>query len=104
MNNNDLNKVDPIRVHAWSYFQYHAQQRIILFKFFIGLVTFTSAGAVLFLKNYPSCGNVDEWCGLVLGIVLFIITFVFHRLDLRNRHLIKYAEVSLRKYEEKYYK
>lgn len=92
-------RLELIRGHAWRYFEYHANQRILLFRFFILFISLTSGGAVFFLKEYPTCGKVDEVCGVILSIVILLVIVVFYYLDKRNRNLVHLAESGLQQFE-----
>lgn len=88
------------RLHLWSYFELHANQRITLFRYYtiiLGLFI-TSAGVVLI--RYHQQPSMEEIIGFVLSVVFLIITISFFLLDRRNRQLIHYAEKALRNFEK----
>lgn len=88
---------DPLRKQAWDYFHLHSAQRLTTFNFYLGLSTATTATLFLtFQKDYrvPSVG-------IVLSLLLLIFSFVFWKLDGRNRELIKLSEEALKFFEEK---
>lgn len=92
-------KADLQRIHLWSYFELHANQRITLFRYYtiiLGLFI-TSAGVILI--RYHQQSSMEEVTGIILSIVFFILTVSFYLLDQRNRQLIHYAEKSLREFE-----
>ena len=83
------------REHAWNYFQLHASQRMSVFNFFVVMsALFTTALATSFTEkfNYPAIG-------VILGVGLVVIAFIFWKLDQRIRFLIKLAEKALRTIE-----
>lgn len=80
--------------YVWCYFELHANQRMSVFRFFIGLATFLTASllAAAVQQHYVA--------GAVLGALLAIVSFVFWRLDERTRVLIERSERALEKLEE----
>lgn len=91
----EFNRLEAMREHAWSYFQLHAQQRLTVFNFYIVLAGALTAGLV------ASLPRAEEQTALpvALGSLLLFFSFVFARLDVRNRTLIKNAEGGLRQIE-----
>jgi len=87
---------EPLRKQAWDYFQLHAAQRLTTFNFYLVACSAIAAGEVAsFHKdfNFPALR-------IVLGCLLIVLSFVFWRLDERNRLLIKNAEAALKFFEE----
>ena len=82
---------DTFREYAWDYFQLHAEQRLKAFQFFITLAT-AIVGGFLLLFRY---GQAHKWAA-VLGVLLIFLSFVFWKLDLRTRGLVKNAEAALK--------
>ena len=81
--------------HVWNYFQLHASQRMASFKFFIVISALLTAGlARTFEKNYPYHSE-----GIVIGIGMIILSFVFWKLDQRVRFFVKHAETALKELE-----
>ena len=80
--------------HAWAHFAYHANQRLVTFRFYLIAVA-VLVGAYVKLR---SDGDAVEASGIAL--LGFIISYVFLRLDFRNKDLIKLSEEVL-KIEEK---
>ncbi len=85
------------REHVWSYFQLHAQQRLTTFNFYIVLSSALIAAGAAPLK----AGAGVPYPLLPLGSILTLLSFVFWKLDTRNRQLIKNAEDGLRYVEER---
>ncbi|WP_193367894.1 hypothetical protein [Pelagibius marinus] len=75
---------------AWKWFEYHAGQRLAVFRFFLLVIAFISAGYVssLLAKEHLVSG--------ILALVLLVSTFLFYRLDRRNRALVKISEAYLK--------
>jgi hypothetical protein len=79
------------RNYTWSYFEFHAEQRLKTFHFFVTLAA-ALVGAFVLLMRY---GAASKWMA-TLGFLLALLTFVFWKLDVRNRGLIKNAESALK--------
>src|SRR6266853_2054763 len=82
---------ETFREYAWNYFALHAEQRLKAFHFFIILAT-TILGGFLLLFRY---GQSHKWTA-VLGILLALLSFVFWKLDVRTRTLVKNGEDALK--------
>ena len=82
-------KPSEMQQYAWRYFELHANQRMSVFKFFIGLATFLTASllAAFIEKHYIA--------STLVGVLLGLVSFVFSRLDARIRFLIKGSERAL---------
>lgn len=85
---------DSAREYAWKWFEYHANQRQSVFRFYIVIVGASSAVYVAFMSS-------DELRPLVflLGIPFSILSFLFWRLDVRGAALVKLSEYYLEKEE-----
>lgn len=89
MSQNDMSI--ELKEHAWNYFQLHAGQRMSVFNFFAVMSTLlTTALATSFTEKF-NCPVI----GIIAGIGLVVIAFVFWKLDQRIGFLIKLAETSL---------
>lgn len=77
---------DAARQYAWEWFQYHAEQRQTVFRFFLTIVAILAAG-------YATAWSADRlnWAAMV-SILLIICPILFWRLDERNRNLVKISE------------
>jgi hypothetical protein len=86
---------DPLRQQAWAYFALHAQQRLTTLNFYLLLASaLTAATVASFQKDFRF-----PLLRVFAGLLLALLSFVFWRLDLRNRLLIKNAEAALCAYE-----
>ncbi|MBI4965463.1 MAG: ABC transporter ATP-binding protein [Desulfomonile tiedjei] len=84
-----------LRNQAWNYFQVHAAQRLTTFNFYIVISALLSTALVTtFHKDYQS-----PWLGFLVGIFLPLISFVFWKLDKRNKELVRGAEAALKFFE-----
>lgn len=93
-------RVDPelrkeLREHAWTYFARHAEQRLKTFNFYLILVTAIIAGGLAFERESDQIAN-----GWPLAFLLSLITFVFWKLDVRVRFLVKHSEEALKVLED----
>jgi hypothetical protein len=79
-----------LRDYAWSYFAIHAEQRMKTFHFYLLLATLIAGGIVALTKN-GSCliGAV------ALAFLLPFLSFIFWKLEQRNKQLVKYGEEAL---------
>ena len=82
------------RTYAWCWFEYHASQRMTVFRFFLIFAAIISAGYVQVVVKAPLIGTA-------LGLFLSFITVALWRLDQRNVVLIKLAETHLKDHEER---
>ena len=79
-----------VRRYAWNYFQLHAAQRMTVFNFYIAITAgLTTALAATFALN-------SHEAGVLLGPLIMLISFLFHKLDQRTQFLIAIAENSLK--------
>jgi hypothetical protein len=83
------------RKQAWDYFQMHSSQRLTTFNFYIVISSvITTALFSTFQKDYKV-----PVLGIPLGLLLLLFSYVFWKVDLRNRQLIKGAEAALKYFE-----
>ena len=80
--------------YVWCYFELHANQRMAVFRFFLGLATFLTASLL------AVAAQQHHVAGIVLGALLTLVSFVFCRLDERTCFLIKRSERALEDIEE----
>lgn len=90
--------LEAMRAHTWSYFQLHAQQRLTVFNFYVVLSAALTTGLVTSLPRAADQTALP----VALGSLLIFFSFVFYRLDLRNRSLIKNSEGGLTHIERKW--
>lgn len=81
--------------HAWDHFSYHAGQRLVTFRFYL-IVVAIFIGAYVKLMS----GGAAEISSMV-AILGIVFSYVFLRLDLRNKDLIELSEAVLKKEEER---
>jgi hypothetical protein len=81
--------------HAWDWFALHARQRMQCVNFFLVSVAFLAASYVTALTK--------EFYGVDVGISALgvLISFWFHRLDLRTKELVKAGEAAMKPLEKR---
>lgn len=84
--------LNDLRQYAWDYFQLHARQRMLLFNFFVVFATILSTGLVSTFKLTSDAHPI----GAILGLLLVCISFIFWKLDERNKFLTKHGERALK--------
>ena len=86
------------RQYLWNYFQLHASQRLITFNFYIVISTAMATGYMVTLEvsNIPILA-------VLLGFTISLLSFIFWKLDVRNKTLIKNAEEALKYLEAQTY-
>lgn len=82
---------------AWRYFQFHADQRIKVFQFYIAAVGAVFAG----LGIAANASNKElPMEGLTFGLLaVALVSLIFMALDARNQYLIGLAEDELVRHE-----
>lgn len=83
------------RKFAWQHFEFHAKQRMDVFKAYLTLVTIIFAGYGISLQTRALV------VGLLLALFSLIVAVIFYLLDVRTVQLIKIAERVLLKEERK---
>ena len=81
--------------YSSSYFHVHAAQRISVFKFFVVLAGLMIGGL---FSTFQKDLKVPAF-GIVLGLGLIFVSFIFWKLDERVKFLIKNVEASLTELE-----
>ncbi|PNY35782.1 hypothetical protein [Rhodopirellula sp. MGV] len=89
MNSNERTE---LRQYAWAYFDRHAEQRLKTFNFYLVLAGAVIAGVMTFKNDFA-----QAWPLLFL---LAFVSFVFWKLDCRNRVLTKHSEEALKTLED----
>ena len=83
--------------HAWQYFTLHAEQRLRTFHFFVIL-------CAVIIGGLATCVNSAEDCriGAVISLFLSFFSYIFFKLDQRNKQLIKHGEEALKFLDSQY--
>lgn len=81
---------------AWKYFLQHAQQRLQYFNYFVIFSTIITTGIVTtFQYNFQA-----HYLGIGLGIIQTFLSYMFWKIDIRNKFLTQHAEQIIKKIEE----
>jgi hypothetical protein len=83
---------DALRKTAWDYFSVHAAQRLTSFNFYIAL---SSVAVTTYFASFKADSNL-AFARPALSGLLCLFSFIFWKLDQRNRFLIKNAEKALK--------
>lgn len=86
---------EELRKQAWDFFQMQAEQRLTTFNFYIAISSLLSTGLAASFKPDLCLPSL----GIAFGLLLFLFSIIFWKLDHRNRDLIKGAEESLKYFE-----
>ncbi|MCG8530144.1 MAG: hypothetical protein MI749_05710 [Desulfovibrionales bacterium] len=91
------NQKNRLRDYSWKYFEYHAQQRLRVFQLYLVLIAanITAYTALMKHTEQKSC-----WILGVLGALVILLSFLFYRLDKRNRELVRNGEAALKYLDE----
>ncbi len=84
-----------LRKLAWDYFATHASQRMSIFNFYIALSSVVTATYFASFKNDSNLQSARP----ILALLLLFFSFIFWKLDERNKVLIKNSERALRFFE-----
>ena len=79
------------REGAWKYFILHAEQRLKLFQFYITISTALLGGGFLIIR----LGDA-QWILIIFGLFSSFVSFIFWKLDIRTRNLVKLGEEALK--------
>jgi flagellar motor protein MotB len=93
-----VNKKDNFvedRTHAWQYFTTHAEQRLKTFHFFLIIMTLL-VGTIFTLVKLNHTFFI-----IIISFLMSFFSFIFWKLDQRNRELIDHAQNILKKLEKK---
>ena len=87
-----------LRDHAWDYFEFHADQRLKTFHFFILLET-GLVGATL-ISARVATGPIAPALVSTIGFIVALLAYIFWELDVRVKGMIKVSEGALKAYEK----
>lgn len=79
------------REYALKYFHIHADQRMRVFQFYIAISTALLGVGAFMIKQEQS-----QEILVFLGLFMAFVSFIFWKLDIRVKGLIKNAEVALK--------
>ena len=95
MNESGSEAREELCKRAWDYFEMHASQRLETFNFYIVLSSVIATATFTILPS--SQASRVSW---LLGLLLIFLSFVFWKLDSRNKDLIKGAEAAIKYFEQ----
>ncbi len=84
-------QISDQRQYVWNYFQLHASQRLITFNYYIIISTAIIAGYIVTVGM-----NSIPMLAMLLGFTIGLLSFIFWKLDVRNKQMIKNAEEALK--------
>ena len=88
MDHSDLQ--DTFRESAWRHFEIHAEQRLKMFQFYITISTALLGGGVLLMRT-----DQHAIALILLGFLASFFSFVFWKLEVRTRVLVKNSEDAI---------
>ena len=91
----DVNQQKEMREYAWQYFIAHAEARLTTFRFYLVFCTILAAGMITIVRYAP-----DARTGVPFGLLLSFFSFVYWKVDVRHKQIIKHAEAALEHLEE----
>ena len=91
------NQKSEISEHAWKYFSLHADQRLRTFHFYIIICAIIIGGLVSCFKE-----TIDCRIGAIISLFLPFFSYIFFKLDQRNKQLIRHGEDALKFLESQY--
>lgn len=80
--------------HAWDWFKYHADQRLMLIRYYLIMVGALGGGYLAALKDGLYAISI------VVAIFGAVVSVLFERLDQRVSDLVKVGEAAMAKEEE----
>lgn len=79
-----------LREYAWNYFRIHADQRLRTFNFYLIICALISGGLGAIIKE-----STTVIVGIPLALIMTFLSFIFWKLDTRNKQLIRHGEEAL---------
>ena len=83
--------INDQRTYVWNYFKLHASQRLIAFNFYIVISTAIAAGYLFTIES-----SSTPILAIIFSFTISLLSFVFWKLDVRNKQLINNAEKALK--------
>ena len=82
---------DVFRENAWRHFTIHAEQRLKMFQFYITISTALLGGGILLFRTGQNAIALT-----LLSFLASFFSFVFWKLEVRTRKLVKNAEDAIK--------
>jgi len=83
------------REYIWNYFIAHAEARLATFRFYLAFCTILVAGLIAIL------GTNKTWLASPFALLISFLSFIYWKVDVRHKDLIKHAEEALEYLEMK---
>jgi len=83
---------------SWKYFQLHAQQRTQYFNYFVVFSTILSSGLIATFQNNFQL----PYLGIGIGLIQMFLSYIFWKIDDRNKFLTKHSENIIKEIETDY--
>lgn len=83
-----------IRQYVWDYFLAHAQARLATFRFYLFYCSVIMAGMFAALSKVEIL-----WIGAILSFLLSFISWIYWKVDIRHKQMIKRAQEALMELE-----
>jgi hypothetical protein len=78
-----------MREYTWNYFIAFANARLSTFRFYLIFCTIAVAGIAALLNTN------ETWLAISLCLILSFLSFIYWKVDIRHKSLIKHAEEAL---------
>ncbi len=78
-----------MREYSWNYFIAFAEARLSTFRFYLAFCTILIAGLAALLSTN------QRWLAISVSLLLSFLSFIYWKVDVRHKHLIKHAEQAL---------
>ncbi len=85
-----------MREYAWNYFSAFAEARLATFRFYLIFCTILIAGLAALINTN------EKWLAISLGLLLSFLSFIYWKVDIRHKGLIKRAEQALEFLEKQF--
>jgi len=85
-----------MREYSWNYFIAFANARLTTFRFYLVFCTILIAGLAALLSTN------EKWLAISLGLLLSFLSFIYWKIDIRHKILIKRAEQALEYLEKNF--
>ncbi|PKO03797.1 MAG: hypothetical protein CVU43_01200 [Chloroflexi bacterium HGW-Chloroflexi-5] len=92
----DNQSVKEMRDYSWNYFIAFADARLSTFRFYLAFCTILIAGIAAIIVTS------EKWLAISLAFLLSFLSFIYWKVDIRHKDLIKHAERALEYLEKKF--
>src|SRR4030042_5307441 len=92
----DREFLKEMREYSWNYFIAFAEARLSTFRFYLIFCTILIAGLAALLSTN------QKWLAISLSLLLSFLSFIYWKVDIRHKLLIKHAERALEFLEKQF--